>query len=129
MTIFHVDRTGKPWAFELDCTPIQGRMFQRLLGFVRSIGGKESLTVSFLSDVKGNTAFRDGMEHAVLSALRTWAAEPTHGVPPDEPDGEDFLNIPVRVNEPVGVNPSTVNEKANTNDEPEEREPYYWENF
>ena len=120
MTINHVDRTGKPWAFELDCTPIQGRMFQRLLGFVRSIGGKESLTVGFLTDVEGNTAFRDGMEHAVLSALRTWAAEPTHGVPPDEPDGAELLDIPVRVSEPAN---------ASTDDEPDEREPYYWENF
>ncbi len=120
MTINHVDRTGKPWAFELDCTPIQGRMFQRLLGFVRSIGGKESLTVGFLTDVEGNTAFRDGMEHAVLSALRTWAAEPTHGVPPDEPDGAELLDIPVRVSEPA---------HASTDDEPDEREPYYWENF
>lgn len=125
MTINHVDRTGKPWAFELDCTPIQGRMFQRLLGFVRSIGGKESLTVGFLTDVEGNTAFRDGMEHAVLSALRTWAVEPTHGVPPDEPDGAELLDIPARVTKPANVSTSTVND----NEEPDEREPYYWENF
>lgn len=123
MTIRHVDRAGNPWAFNLDCTPTQGRMFERLLTFVRTIGNREELTLSYLQDLDGNTAFRDGMEHAVLSALRDWAEPPTGT--PDTSTAND------KVSETVNVNPSTVSGTINTNDtEPdEEREPYYWERF
>lgn len=100
MTIRHTDRAGKPWTFRIDCTPIQGRMFERLLTAVRTIGNREQLTLSYLSDVDGNTAFRDELEHAVLSALRDWAGTST-----ETPE------------------PSTIDT------EPDEREPYYWENF
>ena len=107
MTIRHVDRAGNPWTFEIDCTPVQGRMFERLLLTVRNIGNREELNLDFLLDA-GNTAFRDDMEHAVLSALKTWTENTnTATAPPtpaalrgtDEQDGDD------------------------------EREPYYWESF
>jgi hypothetical protein len=114
MTITHVDRTGTPWTFEIDCTPIQGRMVERLLSFVHCIGNREEITLSYLADWEQNTAFRDTLEHVVLSALREWTA------PPQQPP------TPARVSETVNVNASTVN----TNTEPvEEREPFYWENF
>ena len=110
MTIRHVDRTGTPWTFEIDCTPIQGQMFERLLTSVRAIGNREELNLSYLADMEGNTAFRNTLEHVVLSALRKWAEPPT----------------PARVSGTVNVNASTVS----TNTEPvEEREPYYWELF
>ena len=80
-------------------------MFERLLLTVRNIGNREELNLDFLLDA-GNTAFRDDMEHAVLSALKTWT-ENTATAPPtpaalrgtDEQDGDN------------------------------EREPYYWERF
>lgn len=103
MTIRHVDRTGKPWTFEIDCTPEQGQMFQRLLLSVRNIGNREELRVSYLAEWDSNTAFRNGMENAVLSALRDWAGT-LHEKPTEEP-------------------------RLNLNYEPDEREPYYWENF
>ena len=114
MTIRHVDRTGTPWTFEIDCTPIQGRMVERLLTFVRCLGNSEELTLTYLADWEENTAFRNTLEHVVLSALRDW------GQPPQQPP------TPARVSDTVNVNASTVN----TNEEPDdEREPYYWENF
>ena len=120
MTIEHVDRRGTPWAFELDCTPIQGRMFERLLCYLRSIGSREGLTISYLEEWEDNTAFRDGMEHAVLSALREWTQTNT-GAP-----DVDALTV----NETVNVTPSTDNDTISEKDtEPDEREPYYWENF
>ena len=100
MTIRYTDRAGKPWTFRIDCTPIQGRMFEHLLTSVRTIGNREQITLSYLSDVDGNTAFRDGMEHAVLLALSNWAGAST-GTP----------------------------DTSTTGTEPDEREPYYWENF
>ena len=118
MTIRHVDRTGHPWTFNINCTPTQGRMFERLLTFVRSIGSREELTLSYLDKWEENTEFRNGMENAVLSALRNWAEPPT-GTPDTSTDSGK-----------VNVNPSTVSGSINTNDtEPDEREPYYWELF
>ena len=108
MTIRHVDRTGKPWTFEIDCTPVQGRMFERLLLTVRNIGNREELNLDFLLDA-GNTAFRDEMERAVLSALKTWT-ENNAATVPHTPE------------------PAALRGK----DEPadgDEREPYYWERF
>lgn len=105
MIIRHVDRTGKPWTFNVDCTPIQGRMFERLLLYVRNMGNREELNLSYLAELDYNTAFRDGIENAVLSALQQWtgaariAATPQEQAPVEEPD--------------------TV----------EGRKPYYWENF
>ena len=115
MRIEHVDRAGNPWAFELDCTPTQGRMFERLLFYLRSIGSREGLTISYLEDWEANTAFRDGMEHAVLSALREWTQTDT-GAP-------DALAVSCTTD----GKPSTAEDTGA--DEPEEREPYYWENF
>ena len=75
-------------------------MFERLLTFVRSIGSREELTLSYLDKWEENTAFRNGMENAVLSALRDWAEPPT-GTP----------------------DTSTVSGSTNTNGtEPDERE-------
>ena len=117
MTITHVDRTGTPWTFEIDCTPIQGRMVERLLTFVRCLGNSEELTLSYLADLEKNTAFRDTLEHVVLSAVRDW------GQPAQQPP----TPTPARVNaSTVNVNASTVSTNEETDDE---REPYYWENF
>lgn len=77
-------------------------MFEHLLTAVRTIGNREQLTLSYLSDVEGNRAFCAEMEHAVLSALRDWAGTSTAVVP---------------------------DASAATDAEPDEREPYYWENF
>lgn len=122
MTIRHVDRTGHPWTFEIDCTPIQGRMFERLLLAVRNIGSREELALSYLAEWEVNDGFRNGMEHAVLSALRDWAQTPTGTPEPSTDSGT--------VSGTVNVNPSTVSGSINTNDtEPDEREPYYWERF
>lgn len=130
MTIRHVDRTGHPWTFDIDCTPVQGRMFERLLLSARNVGNREELTLSYLSAVEDNTAFRNEMEHAVLSALSTWAEtlRNRHPAPPLAP-----------VNDTANVKPPTVNKTANaapfnvydfiTPDEDNEREPYYWEDF
>lgn len=89
-------------------------MVERLLTFVRCLGNSEELTLSYLAEWEENTAFRNTLEHVVLSALREW------GNPAQQPP------TPARVNDTVNVNASTVN----TNEEPDdEREPYYWENF
>lgn len=123
MRIEHVDRAGNPWAFELDCTPIQGRMVERLLHYVRSIGSREGLTISYLEDWEANTAFRDGLEHAILSALREWTQTNT-GTP-----DVDALTVSATTDGKT----STANGKVSDTDtepaETEEREPYYWENF
>ena len=121
MTIQHVDRTGHPWTFEMNCTPIQGQMVQRLLSSVRCIGNREELNLSYLAEWEDNTAFRDDMEHVVLSALRDWGGT-THRRPAD-------TSTPARVSETVNTNPVTVSGTVNTNDADDEREPYYWENF
>lgn len=107
MTIRHVDRTGKPWTFEMDCTPEQGRMFERLLLTVRNIGNREELNLHYLLNADVNTEFRDGMERAVLSALKTWA-EGTPATVPQAPEPHALRTEP---------------------DGDDEREPYYWENF
>ena len=88
-------------------------MFERLLTFLRSIGSREELTLSYLDKLEENTAFRNGMENAVLSALRDWAEPPT-GTP-------DTSTVNDMVSEKGNVNP--------LNREPDEREPYYWELF
>lgn len=125
MTIRHVDRTGKPWTFKVDCTPIQGRIFEQLLRTVRNVGSREELSLSYLSDMDANTAFRDELEHVVLSALRGWNGGTTATAAPPLPQP-----TPARVSETVNVNPSTVSDNVNTNaDADGEREPYYWENF
>ena len=102
MTIQHTDSTGKPWTFEIDCTPIQGRMFERLLLCVRTIGNREALSLSYMEKYESNTGFRAVMEHVVLSALKEWtytaAAKPepltpevstTTTAPPPPPSGDD----------------------------------------
>ena len=122
MTIRHTDRTGHPWTFEIDCTPVQGRMFERLLLCVRNIGSREELSLSYLANLESNTAFRDGMEHAVLSALREWRGTPTATPEPQPP-------TPARVSGTDNVNPSTVSDFTNGTEPADEREPYYWENF
>ena len=99
-------------------------MFERLLTLVRTIGNREELTLSYLQDLDGNTAFRDGMEHVVLSALRDWKG--TAATPEPQPP------TPARVSETVNVNPSTVSDNVNTNDTDDadgDRVRYYWENF
>lgn len=70
--IKHVDRRGTPWYFTLDCTPVQERIFRRLLHAVQYVGTREELTFTYLVDVEENEAFRDGFEYAILSALREW---------------------------------------------------------
>ena len=114
MRISHVDRNGKPWTFDVDCTPVQGQLFQRLLTFVRCIGNREELTLTYLEDWAGNTAFRDEMEHVVLSALQQWTGTATH--------------------EPVTPTPTTTATEPpptpSGNDDDDDGTPhYYWENF
>ena len=95
-------------------------MFERLLLCVRNIGSREELSLSYLANLESNTAFRDGMEHAVLSALREWRGTPTAA--PEPP-------TPARVSGTDNVNPSTVSDFTNVTEPADEREPYYWENF
>lgn len=117
MTIRYVDSTGKPWAFELDCTPLQGRMFASLLRSVRNIGSREELCLTFYERYEENAAFRGGIEHAVLSALRDWAHSATT-------DGANVLG------DVANVNASTANGMANVmDDDTDDRVHYYWENF
>lgn len=125
MTIRHVDRTGKPWTFNVECTPVQGRMFEQLLRTVRNVGSREELTLSYLERLEENTAFRDALEHAVLSALRGWngASTATTATPQPEPP------TPARVSETVNVNPSTVSDNTNDTDDDGNGVRYYWENF
>ena len=135
MTIRHVDRTGHPWTFDIDCTPVQGRMFERLLLSARNVGNREELTLSYLAAVEENTAFRNVLEHVVLSALRTWAETLTnrHPAPPVPPVS------PVEVRKSANVKPSTVSKTANVTpfdvnelldvEDDGERKPYYWEDF
>ena len=92
MTIRHKDKTGKTWTFEMDCTPVQGRLIERLLKFVYCLGNREELTLSYLAKWEENTAFRNSLEQVVLSALREWngalkVPPPTLEEPPtiDEP--------------------------------------------
>ena len=112
MTIRHTDRTGHPWTFEIDCTPIQGRMFERLLSCVRNIGSREELTLSYLERFEENTAFRDGMENAILSALRDWRGTRTATPKPQPPT------------------PERISGTGNTTDDDDGNGiRYYWENF
>lgn len=118
MTIRHTDRTGKAWTFKIHCTTVQGRMFERLLNAARNVGSREELSVSYLRDTEGNTAFQDDIEHVVLSALKTWTENRPAPEPPPPP--------------PQPVIPRTAVSNLNLTtdaDEVEEREPYYWENF
>lgn len=114
MTIRYVDSTGNPWAFELDCNPSQLRMFASLLRSVRNIGSREELCLTFYERYEENTAFRGGMEHAVLSALRDWTRSAT-------PDGANVLG------DVANVNASTANGMGNDTDD--DGVHYYWENF
>lgn len=125
MRITHVDRTGKPWALDLNCTPVQGRMVKRLLEFVRCLGNREELTVTYLAEWEANTAFRNSLEHVVLSALREW--DGTLKEPPQP------LEEPTPTPEPeppttTATVPPTFS--TNTRDDDDDGKPhYYWENF
>lgn len=111
MTIQHTDRTGHVWTFNIDCTTTQGRMFERLLLSVANVGNREKLALSYYENIESNTAFRDGLEHAVLSALKQWAE-----------------NRPA-VSPPSARGTGGEQEDRSPADGGNEREPYYWENF
>ena len=121
MTIKHVDRTGHPWAFQIDCTPVQGRMVQRLLTFVRCLGNQEELTVTYLADWEANTAFRNSMENVVLSALREW--DGTLIEPPKQLEEP----TPPTPEPPTATEPPTFS--TNTKSDDDGKIHYYWENF
>ena len=124
MTIRHKDRTGKPWAFELNCTPVQGRLVERLLEFVRCIGNREELTVTYLAEWEANTAFRNSMEYVVLSALREWDGTL---IEPPKPLEEPPPPTPEPVTQTSTVPPTF---STNTHDDDDDGKPhYYWENF
>ena len=106
-------------------------MFERLLTTVHNVGSREELSLSYLRDAEENTAFRDDMEHAVLSALKTWAenrtAAPVPTPPPPQRTKNEPRETPVNVSR-KGYDVTNLNADTDT-DEIEEREPYYWENF
>lgn len=95
-------------------------MVERLLTFVRCLGNREELTVTYLAEWEANTAFRNSLETVVLSALREWDGtlleppkpleEPT---PPPEP--------------PTATEPPTFSPNTKSDDDGQIH--YYWENF
>ena len=123
MVIRHKDRTGKTWTFQIDCTPVQGRVVKRLLEFVRCIGNREELTVTYLADWEANTAFRNTLEHVVLSAVQEWdgtlLAEPQLFEEP-EPTPEP---------EPPTTTATTPPTFSTNKRDDDGQIHYYWENF
>ena len=95
-------------------------MFERLLLGVRNIGNYEELSISYLENLRENTAFRDGMEHAVLSALREWTESTRTDTPPPP--------TPQNLNEQRN-NKGLPAYNLNDDTDEQERAPYYWENF
>lgn len=124
MELRHKDRTGKPWTFQLDCTPVQGRLVQRLLTFVRCLGNQEELTVTYLAELEANTAFRNSLETVVLSALREW--DGTLLEPPKQLEEPPTFQEPAPPPETTATKPPTFS--TNTKDD-DGRIHYYWENF
>ena len=124
MRIKHVDRTGKPWTFEIDCTPVQGRLVQRLLTFVRCLGNQEELTVTYLAEWEANTAFRNSLETVVLSALREW--DGTLLEPPKPLEEPTPTPEPAPITQTSTVPPTF---STNTKDDDDGKIHYYWENF
>jgi len=137
MTIRHTDTTGHPWTFEIDCTPIQGRMFERLLTSVSTVGNLEQLALSYMEDAEGNRTFRYAIEHALLSALRTWTENrtnakpkplPTPPVTPPQPIRENINLRRRRISGTVNTHsPTVADDDTDTDDDG--RVHYYWENF
>ena len=125
MELRHKDRTGKPWTFQLDCTPVQGRLVQRLLTFVRCLGNQEELTVTYLADWEENTAFRNTLEHVVLSAVQEWDGTPME--PPKPLEEPPTFQEPAPPPETTATKPPTFS--TNTKDDDDGRIHYYWENF
>ena len=127
MELRHKDRTGKPWTFQLDCTPVQGRLVQRLLTFVRCLGNQEELTVTYLAEWEANTAFRNSLETVVLSALREW--DGTLLEPPKPLEAPPTFQEPAPAPTPTtdATKPPTFS--TNTKDDDDGRIHYYWENF
>ena len=136
MRITHVDRTGHPWTFDIDCTPEQGRMFERLLLSARNVGNREELNLSYWDRAEDNTAFRNEIEHVVLTALQEWVPTSTyrpHVIPPNYVNEAANLNA-AKVNETANVKPVTVHSNdapadASTDADGEENEQYYWQRF
>ena len=136
MTIKHVDRTGHPWTFNIECTPEQGRMFERLLLSARNVGNREELNLSYWDRAEDNTAFRNEIEHVILSALREWVQTSTyrpHTVEPTNANGAVNVNA-AKVNGAVDVKAVTVDSNdtpadASTDADGEENEQYYWQRF
>ena len=156
MTIRHKDRTGKTWTFQIDCTPVQGRLVERLLKSVYCLGNREELTLTYLAEWEANTAFRNSLEQVVLSALREWNGtlkvppptleEPaTTAEPPEFQETATFQELqlfPVQATPPAPTpapgtattpptfSPGTGTQATGkTKDDDDGKTHYYWENF
>ena len=97
-TIRHKDRAGKTWTLQINCTPVQGRLIERLLTFVYCLGNREELTLSYLAEWEQNTAFRNSLEQVVLSAVQEWNGALT--VPPQPLEAPPDLDEPPALDEP-----------------------------
>ena len=119
MKIWHVDRTGASWEFETPFTPIQNRIFERTIRIIHTVGGNESLSLSYIENEKENAKFRAELERRVLSALKEWTTTATST---DEYIASDTTAVPDPEPAPA-AQPQAIPEPV------EEREPYYWEKF
>jgi hypothetical protein len=127
MKFQHVDKRGRSWTFDVDCTDVQRRLLDRLLVFVRCLGNREELQLSYLSDLEANTAFRDALERVVLSAIQSWGGTtdeqelpPVPPVPPPPPP------------QPPAPSPEQTPSHTSTStgaDEDAWRFTYWWENL
>lgn len=124
MTIRHTDRTGHPWTLDVDCTDVQRRLLDRLLVFVRCLGNREELQLSYLSDLEANTAFRNALERVVLSAIQSWGGST---------DEQDLPEVPPVPPPPPPAPPPDLEPiskpTTSTGEEEERRFTYWWENL
>ena len=111
MVVRYTDTTGRKWAFGVQGTPYQIRIFRRVLSTFRGITGGERLSLSYLADFVGNDAFAADVEAVVLSALsQRFPAPPPQAAPPKAQAQE---------------RPTASTSRTDDAD----RVTYYWENF
>lgn len=114
MVVRYTDTTGRKWAFGVQGTPYQVRIFRRVLSTFRGITGGERLSLSYLENFVGNDAFAAEIEAAVLSALSQRFPAPPQASAPTAQERE-------QEQPPV--------EASRSDDCEADRVTYYWEKF
>lgn len=126
MNVYYTDTQGRKWAFAVEGTPYQIRLFRRVLSALRGVTGGERLSLSYLADTFNNDAFTAEVEAVALSALSQRFPVDPQGFTPPPP----FTSTAQDQEQADAVTVSRSDADTGKDTEAEnERITYYWENF